>query len=60
MKKKSYITPDIQMLEVEDVMLLSGSGVTSDDMDLDYGGVDDDGDHDPASPEIMYWWRWRF
>ena len=50
MKKKIYMTPDIQVVEIEMTQLLAASSVTSDG--IDWGGVDEGGTLDPAAPEM--------
>lgn len=51
MKKKMYITPEVQVVEAENVQLLTGSGVNS-DLGIGYGGVDEGGTLDPSAPEF--------
>lgn len=51
MKKNAYITPDIQEVKIDNVQLLSGSGVTSDN-GIDFGGIDQEGTIDPSAPEL--------
>ena len=46
MKKRLYITPDMEVVEVKTMMLLAGSGVSS-DLGVGYGGVDEGGSQDP-------------
>ena len=51
MKKKEYMTPTMDVVEIEKVTLLAGS-VTSNGVDIDgFGGIDD-GTHDPAAPDL--------
>ena len=50
MRKKEYMTPTMDVVETEELMLLAGSGVSSDD--IGYGGVDEGGTLDPASPDL--------
>ncbi len=50
MKKKEYIAPLTEMVEIENMQLLTGSGVTADG--IDYGGVDDEGTLDPTAPGL--------
>ena len=38
------------MVEIENMQLLAGSGVTADG--IDYGGVDDEGTLDPTAPGL--------
>ena len=46
MKKKEYMTPTMDVVEINGVTLLTGSdGVTSDG--IDFGGTDDFGSLDP-------------
>lgn len=48
MQKKDYMTPTMDVVEIENVRLLTGSGVTSDV--IDFGGIDEGGILDPAAP----------
>jgi hypothetical protein len=42
--KKIYISPEVIVVKIEQILPLATSGVGSDDTyDIDYGGVDDDG-----------------
>ncbi len=50
MKKKTYMTPEVQVMEAENVQLLTGS--VNSDLGIDYGGVDEGGTLDPAAPEF--------
>ena len=50
MRKKEYMTPTMDVVEIEKMTLLAGSGVSSNG--IDYGGVDDGGTLDPASPDL--------
>ena len=47
MKKKEYIAPAVELVECDDMVLLAGSGVTSTDPAVGWGGIDDDGSKDP-------------
>ena len=51
MKKKEYIAPSMDVVEIKNMQLLAGSGVTSDN-GIDYGGIDDEGILDPSSPDL--------
>ncbi len=51
MKKKEYIAPSMDVVEIKNMQLLAGSGVTSDN-GIDYGGVDDEGIIDPMAPDL--------
>ena len=51
MKKREYMTPSMDVVEIEKVTLLAGSGVTSDG--IDYGGTDDNGLLDPDAPGLI-------
>jgi hypothetical protein len=51
MKKKEYMTPTMDVVEIEKVTLLAGSGVTSDE--IGFGGIDEEGTLDPAAPELI-------
>ena len=50
MRKKEYTTPTMDVVETEELMLLAGSGVTSDE--IGFGGVDDTGGLDPDAPTL--------
>ncbi len=52
MKNKNYIKPEMQVLKIEFMQLLSGSGVISNG--IDYGGVDESGNLDPAAPQFIF------
>ena len=52
MNKKEYMTPDIQVVEIEKMTLLAGSGVSS-DSGIGYGGMDEGNMLDPESPELL-------
>ena len=52
MKKKTYTIPDMEVFEIQTMTLLAGSGVSSDEFDLDFGGVDEGGALDPAAHEL--------
>ena len=45
--KKVYTAPDAEVIDVEALQLLDVSGVNADDWNLNYGGLDDEGDIDP-------------
>ncbi len=45
MMKKTYITPEMEKLDIENMTLLAGS-VTGDN-GIGYGGVDEEGEYDP-------------
>lgn len=47
--RKTYLQPSAEVVKTMTVMMICGSeGVTS-DKGIDYGGVDEEGDYDPAS-----------
>jgi len=48
MKRKEYMTPTMDVVEIEKVTLLAGSGVVSDE--IGFGGIDEGGTLDPATP----------
>lgn len=50
MKKKEYMTPTMDVVEINKVTLLAGSGVTSED--IGFGGTDDGGALDPDAPTL--------
>ncbi len=48
--KKTYIEPSVMVAYIGTATIVCASeGVTSSDKDIDYGGVDEDGELDPAS-----------
>ena len=51
MKKKEYIAPSMEVMEIKNMQLLAGSGVTS-DSGIGYGGIDDEGIIDPTAPDL--------
>ena len=54
--KKTYLTPSAKMETMETVMMLCGSqDITSNDGDITYGGVDENGGKDPASRGHSMW-----
>lgn len=52
MNKKEYMTPDVQVIEIEKMTLLAGSGVSSDN-GIGYGGLDEGSLLEPESPELF-------
>lgn len=50
MKKKEYIAPTMEQMDLHPVQLLSASGVNNADLDIFFGGVDVDGTIDPTAP----------
>lgn len=57
MKKTAYIAPAIKtrIINIESVLVSASKGVTS-NIDIDYGGEDEDGTRDPAAKdEDIYW-----
>ena len=52
MKKKIYMTPDMEVMEMKANQLLMASGVTglNGDNEIPFGGVDEGGTLDPAAP----------
>ena len=56
MNKKEYMTPAMETIKIQNVQILSGSGVGAvmDDASLDvlFGGVDVDGLLDPAASDM--------
>ena len=49
MKRKIYVTPTMETIEVKANQLLMASGVTSNNS-IGFGGVDEGGTLDPAAP----------
>ena len=52
MKKKAYMMPAMQVVKIDNVQLLSGSGVTSDN-GIQFGGIDEEGTLDPSAPDML-------
>lgn len=50
--KKTYMTPNMEVLEMDTMTLLAGSGVTSTDPEIGFGGIDNEGNLDPSAPEF--------
>lgn len=53
--KKEYIEPDTNVVETRPGTLMTASGVCDTDKDIDYGGVDEEGNKDPASRRYNTW-----
>ena len=54
--KKKYLTPSAEMETMEIVMMLCASNsIQSSDGSITYGGVDEDGEKDPASRRQDIW-----
>jgi hypothetical protein len=56
--KKKYITPTADVVRVEFQHLILGSGVTGKrgtTIEIEYGGVDEDGSKDPSSDIFNAW-----
>jgi hypothetical protein len=51
MKKNTYMTPAMQVVEAETQEMLAASGVSSEG--IEYGGVDIDGSLDAAAAEML-------
>ena len=47
--KTLYITPSVEILELSAENMIATSGVHSDEYDIGYGGVDEDGKLTPSS-----------
>lgn len=58
MKRKEYMTPSIELIDMDAQTLLAGS-VTSVDPEIGFGGVDENGDLDPSAP-LGGDWTWKF
>ena len=58
MKKKAYITPSTCIVACLSVgpMLQTVSGVTSEEKDISYGGVDEDGEMTPGARQHRDIW----
>lgn len=52
MKRKIYVTPTMETIEVKANQLLMASGVSS-DLGIGFGGVDEEGTLDPSAPAGM-------
>lgn len=53
--KKEYIQPGIVIVQTKLAMMICGSQDVTSDVGIDYGGVDEDGDKDPASRRQNVW-----
>ena len=58
MVKKTYIIPNISINLAQAEQMLAGSGVisSSNDINIGYGGVDNDGTQDPSVKESNFEW----
>jgi hypothetical protein len=54
MKKHTYITPAIAAYRLPDGELLAGSDITSSEMGITFGGVDESGELDPLSRPLDF------
>ncbi|MBQ8705307.1 MAG: hypothetical protein IJ548_03285 [Paludibacteraceae bacterium] len=52
---KIYVCPQLTISAVELSHLLMGSGVSDPEKGIDYGGVDEEGQKDPASRRRRKW-----
>jgi hypothetical protein len=51
--KKTYMTPIMEVLEMDAMTLLAGSvNIKSDDPEIGFGGIDNEGNFDPAAPSF--------
>ena len=53
--KKEYISPSTDVTVTRAGTLMTASGVSDSDRDIDYGGVDEEGSKDPASRRKSLW-----
>jgi hypothetical protein len=53
--KKLYICPATEYSDIQLSPILTTSGVSDSDRDIDYGGVDEDGELEPASRRQNVW-----
>ena len=53
--KKTYIAPNIVVMEIESEMILAASGVYS-DTGIGYGGVDTEGSKDAEAKSVGSCW----
>ena len=53
--KKEYISPSTDVTVTRAGTLMTASGVSDPDRDIDYGGVDEEGNKDPASRRYDVW-----
>ena len=53
--KKIYAHPQTVITDIEVREFLMASGVSDPERDIDYGGVDEEGDKDPASRRRDIW-----
>ena len=61
--KKKYIIPSTSIMQAEVEQILATSGVisNSNDINIGYGGIDEDGDLDPCAKENAFdldWTDW--
>ena len=53
--KKEYISPSTDVTVTRAGTFMTASGVSDPDRDIDYGGVDEEGNKDPASRRKSLW-----
>ena len=60
MMKKTYIIPCLNLMQAQAEQMLASSGVisNSNDINIGYGGVDEDGDVEPDAKECA-WDIWK-
>ena len=60
--KKTYIIPSTCIMQAQSEQILAGSGVisSSNDINIGYGGIDDDGEQDPSVKESNSDFGWDF
>ena len=51
--KKIYMTPDMEIVEVKPIQLLTGSGEGVNGNGIPYGGVDEEGNMEPGAPSMF-------
>lgn len=53
MERKVYMTPIMEVLDMDTMTLLAGSvTVNSTDPEIGFGGIDNEGNLDPGAPEF--------
>lgn len=53
--KKRYITPVADIAEIRTVQMLNASGVSDEEKGIGYGGIDEEGELEPAARRRDVW-----
>lgn len=57
MKRKNYIQPEVLVVRCQPLTIICGSGVESEEKQIDYGGIDEDGNLTPGTRRYNDCWQ---